>query len=55
MAHQHLCLHCDILIAEGEFDCEYDEDHDFALCENCAPECSVWDEYQPATAQEIFL
>ena len=36
MAHKHSCLNCDKVIAEGNFDCELDRDHDFALCDECA-------------------
>ncbi len=35
MAHKHTCLNCDRVIAEGNFDCEFDVDHDFALCDRC--------------------
>lgn len=34
--HKHTCLSCDKVIDEGLFDCELDEDHDFALCDDCA-------------------
>ena len=33
--HKHLCLDCDAIIDEGDFDCESDADHDFALCSAC--------------------
>ena len=33
--HRHLCLVCDTVIREGEFDCESDEDHDQELCDKC--------------------
>ena len=35
MSHKHFCLNCDRVIAEGDFDCEIDEDHDFELCLEC--------------------
>lgn len=34
--HKHTCRDCDRVIAEGNFDCELDADHDFALCDECA-------------------
>lgn len=34
--HAHTCLSCGKVLAVGEFDCEYDRDHDFADCESCA-------------------
>jgi hypothetical protein len=40
MSHKHLCLECGGVIAEGDFDCELDRDHDFALCADCA----TWEE-----------
>lgn len=36
--HAHLCLDCGAIIATGDFDCEYDADHDFALCAECCRE-----------------
>lgn len=38
MAHKHLCLACDKVIDEGDFDCELDADHDYELCSECAKE-----------------
>lgn len=35
MSHKHFCLRCFDILAEGEFDCESDTDHDFELCANC--------------------
>jgi hypothetical protein len=35
MAHKHTCLRCGKVIAEGNFDCELDRDHDWALCDDC--------------------
>lgn len=35
MAHKHFCLDCDCVIAQGNFDCEFDSDHDFELCRTC--------------------
>ena len=35
MAHKHLCLNCSAVIAEGDFDCDEDRDHDLALCDEC--------------------
>ena len=32
MSHKHLCLLCGDVIEEGDFDCEVDADHDFAVC-----------------------
>jgi hypothetical protein len=34
--HSHFCLACGDILATGDFDCEYDDDHDFALCDTCA-------------------
>lgn len=34
--HKHLCTRCGATIAEGDFDCDLDEDHDFELCDHCA-------------------
>lgn len=34
--HKHVCLSCDAVINEGEFDCERDTDHDYALCVDCS-------------------
>lgn len=36
MSHKHTCLNCGIIIEEGDFDCEFDADHDYALCDACA-------------------
>lgn len=33
--HKHLCLNCGAIVAEDEFDCELDTDHDYELCERC--------------------
>lgn len=35
MSHKHICLNCDVIIAESDFDCEFDADHDFELCAAC--------------------
>jgi hypothetical protein len=35
MAHKHFCLKCDAVVAEVDFDCERDTDHDFELCAKC--------------------
>jgi hypothetical protein len=35
MAHKHFCLKCNAVVAEGDFDCERDGDHDFELCAKC--------------------
>jgi hypothetical protein len=34
--HAHTCLGCTAVLARGEFDCDYDAEHDFALCHTCA-------------------
>ena len=39
--HKHLCLLCDALIEEGDFDCETDADHDERLCDACTETVSV--------------
>jgi hypothetical protein len=36
--HKHTCLICDKVIAEGNFDCEFDSDHDFGVCNECMKE-----------------
>lgn len=36
--HAHHCWQCDLVIERGEFDCDLDEDHDFADCEYCITE-----------------
>ena len=36
MAHRHTCIDCGTVLEVGDFDCESDTDHDFALCEGCA-------------------
>ena len=33
--HKHLCLQCEAVTAEGNFDCESDTDHDFEICSEC--------------------
>jgi hypothetical protein len=35
MAHKHFCLKRNALVAEGDFDCGRDADHDFELCAKC--------------------
>ena len=35
MAHKHFCLKCNVEVAEGDFDCGRDADHDFELCAKC--------------------
>lgn len=35
-AHRHLCRSCARTIEEGDFDCERNADHDWALCDDCA-------------------
>lgn len=35
MAHKHFCLKCNAVVAEGDFDCGRDADHDFELCAKC--------------------
>lgn len=35
MAHKHTCLNCDVVIEEGNFDCELDRDHDYRVCDDC--------------------
>jgi hypothetical protein len=33
---QAFCLNCEAVVAEGDFDCKRDTDHDeFELCDNC--------------------
>ena len=34
--HAHTCLDCDVVLERGDFDCEFDADHDFAFCDRCA-------------------
>ena len=34
--HKHTCLECDAVIAEGDFHCEFDTNHGYALCDECA-------------------
>lgn len=36
VGHDHTCLNCGRVIEHGEFDCERDADHDFALCDECS-------------------
>lgn len=34
--HRHFCLYCNAVVAEGDFDCGRDSDHDdLELCDNC--------------------
>jgi anti-sigma factor ChrR (cupin superfamily) len=34
--HKHFCLKCAAVVAEGDFDCGRDADHDdLKLCNNC--------------------
>jgi hypothetical protein len=35
MAHKHFCLKCNAAVAEGDFDCGRDADHDFEVCAKC--------------------
>ena len=35
MAHKHFCQKCNAVLAEGDFDCGHDADHDFELCAKC--------------------
>lgn len=35
MAHKYTCLACGAVIAQADFDCEFDTDHDFELCPVC--------------------
>ncbi len=35
MTHKHLCIECETVLDEGDFDCEIDADHDFAMCDEC--------------------
>src|SRR5687767_5452448 len=30
--HRHTCMYCPTVVAEGEFDCDEDRDHDFGAC-----------------------
>jgi hypothetical protein len=41
--HKHFCLVCGSVVAEGEFDCEFDYDHDFAVCCRCSKGPFMWD------------
>lgn len=65
MAHKHTCLDCGRTIAEGDFDCELDRDHDFERCDDCtdaetlddgAPVPSTfrdaWQEYEEGCGSE---
>ncbi len=36
--HRHTCSFCGKVVAEGDFDCEEDRDHDYELCADCAAE-----------------
>ena len=33
--HKHTCTSCGATIAEGDFDCEFDRDHDYQTCATC--------------------
>jgi hypothetical protein len=34
--HKHFCLNCEAVVAEGDFDCGHDTDHDdLEHCDNC--------------------
>jgi hypothetical protein len=36
VTHKHFCLKCSTVVAEGDFDCERDTDHDTTICcSNC--------------------
>lgn len=35
MAHIHYCLRCGDEISRGDFDCELNRNHDYALCDDC--------------------
>jgi hypothetical protein len=35
MVHKHFCRNCNAMMAEGDFDCGRDADHDFELCAKC--------------------
>lgn len=54
--HKHLCTECSAVIAEGNFDCESDSDHDFEICDGCLmnPPAEILAQETNATAQEIF-
>lgn len=54
MSHKHNCLECGKVISEGNFDCEFDTDHDFALCPACAAEQAAA-ERAAAEAEEAQL
>lgn len=50
--HKHLCLNCNATIAEGEFDCETDADHDSEICGACASVSEA--AYEEDEEQETF-
>ncbi|MFZ1887452.1 MAG: hypothetical protein WAU33_05420 [Candidatus Binataceae bacterium] len=44
--HKHFCLNCEAVVAEGDFDCERDTDHDdFELCDNCVARVALTEAY----------
>jgi hypothetical protein len=44
--HKHFCLNCEAVVAEGDFDCERDTDHDdFELCDNCVTRVALTEAY----------
>lgn len=53
MAHKHTCLNCDAVIAEGEFDCEFDRDHDFELCAKCASLTKYTHTFKGLTSDQV--
>jgi hypothetical protein len=39
--HKHFCLNCEAVVAEGNFDCGHDTDHDdLEHCDNCVARAS---------------
>ena len=44
--HKHTCLNCGCVLEEGDFDCEFDSDHDWALCDNRCGRDEMQDEMQ---------
>ena len=38
MVHKHFCPKCNAVVAEGDFDCGRDADHDFKLAPSAEPE-----------------
>ena len=34
--HKHTCTDCGKVIAEGDFNCGHDTDHDYEQCDECA-------------------